>query len=375
MTGVEFEGIFADKIDKAYSAYLDPTQENRLFKEALYDTILKTYANLADEDSYNDIASVIRTAQVFNLNNNRIYTSPIPISLFEIAFGSAGSVTTPVPHNLITGDKVKFSGVAGFTTTPAINGTFFAVTVASATQFLVTFSTGSGTWTTNTGQIIETTGADDVSKQVSSHQELLALKAKFNQVLQLSVTDATNTSPIRIKIDKRNNIKTGELINISGVNGNLNANGDRYVKKINTYQFDLYSDKDLTNAVNGNGVFGGAGTINRVQYKSATPFFSSRQISEYSKPSIYSPQFDRADNLLKILPNDSTCVEVTLDYISNPSVTIDVADNAIDLENYFHYDFLIRVIDTAKDMFFARSKDFESLQGEGLLQQVDAQKT
>lgn len=366
MTGVEFENIWAQKIDKSYSQYLSPSQENSLFKESLFAIILSVYNNLSDQESYDDIAPFIKTGAIFNLNNNKIYISPIPIS--SITIGATPTITTISAHNLITGDKVKFSGIVGITST--INAVFFAVTVTSATAFTISTTT-TGTYTTGTGEISETTDSNDVNKQVNNYWALLALKSKFNQTLQLSITSATNTSPIRIGVNKRNNIKTGELINISGVNGNSNANGTRYVKKINTYQYDLYSDKDLANAVGGNGIFGGVGTIKRIHYKSATPYFSSRQISKYSEPSISSPMFDRADMQIKILPSDSICEEITLDYISTPPIDIDVANTIIDLENFYHYDLLIMIADKAKDMFFAMSKDFESLQGEMLLKQTE----
>ena len=352
MTGAQLEEIFAEKIDKAYSNYLSPEQENNLLKEALYDVITNTYNKLSDQESYDEISTVIRTAQVFNLNNNKIYISPIPIA--RVLAGFPTVIITAIPHNLSIGENVLLAGVEG--TIYGINGVWLA-TVTSNGTFTINADTTAGLiHTANTGQISQIIDLNNINKQVSDYYDLLALKAKFSQTLQLSITDATNTSPIRIKINKRNNLKTGEVINISGVNGNSNSNGDRYVKKINTYQYDLYSDKDLSNAVNGNGVFGGVGAINRIFYKSATPYFSSRQISEYSKPSISSPQFDRADNMIKILPSDSVCLELTLDYISTPPVEIDVANTTLDLENYFPYDFLIQVATQAATMFFLRSK-------------------
>jgi len=370
MTGTDFLRIYEGKIDAAYSNYLSPTQENDLIKEALFKTILDIYSSLSDQESYDDIVPIIKTGKIFGLNGNKIYTNPIPISNV-IGIFSLTIFNTAVPHNLAVGDFITIAGVAGITS--SINATFFVATINTTTQFSITH-TLAGTYIANTGQVTEVGdgSASNVSKMVSDYYALLALKAKYIQTLQLSITDATNTSPIRIKINKRNNIKTGEVINISGINGNSNANGDRYVKKINTYGFDLYADKDLAVPVGGNGVFAGAGTIKRIHYKSATPYFSSRQISEYSKPSVTSPQFDRADNQIKILPNDSVCSEITMDYITVPPVEIDVANTTLDLENFYHYDFLIMVANKAKEMFFERSKDFESLQADIMVEQQNA---
>ena len=371
-TGADLKRILEAKYDKTYSSYLSSIKQNDLFKEALFATILSVYDELSDQESYDDISSLIKTSAVFKLNNNKIYTASIPISNVVFAFGNV-IISSPVSHNLIAGDFITIEGVSGIISNPVINGTFTVTSfLNNATQFSIASTYTSGTYVANTGQVshVDDGGSTNVNKMVDDYWALLALKAKYEQTLQFTITSATNLTPIRIGVNKRNNIKTGEVINISGVNGNSNANGDRYVKKINTYQYDLYSDKDLTIPIGGNGIFAGVGTIKRIHYKSATPYYSSRQISEYSKPSITSPQFDRADNQIKILPNDSVCSELTLDYITVPPIEIDVANTTLDLDNYFHYDFLIMVCDKAKEMFFLRSKDFESVQGEVISQQI-----
>lgn len=361
MTGVEFERIWADKIDKAYSAYLDPMQENNLFKEAIYETALNIYNGLSDEKTYDDISSVIKTNKIFNLNANTIHTSPIPITGISFS-GTNVTITTAKPHNIAVGDSITTSAISGIVSVPVINGTFVVTGfVNNEFNFSITSTYTSGTYTANTGSIIDIT-LNSVKKIVIDYLGLLAMKTKFIQELKLSVTEASNSSPIRIRVDKRTNIKSGELINVSGVVDNTNANGDRYFKKINTYEFDLYLDSDLRSPVSGNGVFSGSAKLNRIYYKSATPYYSSQQIAKYKEPTISFPQFDRAENVLKVLPNDRVCQEITMDYLIIPSVFIDVSNSTVDLENYYSYDFLIGVMDTAKDMFFMRSKDFESLQ-------------
>jgi len=371
MTGAEFELIFSQKIDKAYSAYLSPAQETTLFKEALYDTIREIYTNLSSQESYDDILPVIKTGAVFKLNNNKIYVSPIQISnVFGVLTNTI--ITTVTPHNLVAGDFITMEDIAGITTSPVINGTFTVTSfLNSANQFSVTATVTAGTYTSGTGKVshVDDGGSTNVNKMIADYWGLLALKAKYSQTLPVRITAATNTTPVRIKTDRRNNLKTGEKINISGINALTNANGDRYVKKINTYEYDLYADKDLMNPINGNGVFGGVGTIKRIHYNSAMPNYAATQIGKYAEPTISFPKFDRGDMQIKILPTDYTCEEITADYVTIPPIEIDASNTTIDLENYYHYDFLVMVASQAAKMFFNRSKDFESLQAEMAIEQ------
>ena len=370
MTGAVFSRLFGEKIDKAYSNYLSPTEENDLHKQAMYATITDVYNELSTQGSYDDILPIIKTNQVFAINANQIYVSPIPISNVVGVFANT-IISTPIPHNLEIGDFIKIENVAGITS--AINATFFVTSfLHSATQYSITH-TLTGAYTAGSGEITLTqNAAATLDKQINDYWALLALKAKYIQQIQVAVSEASNAAPIRITVDKVNNIKTGEKLNLSNFAGNTNANGDHYVKKINTYKFDLYSDKDLLTPIAGNGTYSGSGKVSRVYYKDATPYFSNRQISEYSKPEINYPQFDRGDNLIKVLPNDRACQEITVDYISTPPVDIDVSNTVIDLENYFHFDFLIMIMEKSAKMFFDRSKDMESLQADVMLEQQKA---
>ncbi len=358
-TGADIYRIWQAEIFKSYSSFYNTTKVNDLFKKALYLYITDSYENLGERGDYDALMSVIRTDQVFGLNNNKIFTAPIPI--LSIGAGLTPTITTTVDHNLTTGDSVTFEDVAAITTTPIINGFSFTVTILSSTTFSIILTSNIGTHTANTGGI-SVISQSGITKIISDYGDLLMLKAKYNHTLDLQVTNATNAQPIRITVNKRNNIKTTEKINISGINGNTNANGTYYLKKINTYQYDLYEDKDLLNPVGGNGIFGGIGKIIRPYYKVCTPSLSSKKISVYNEPTISNPQFEGADTQLKILPSDSVCSEITCDYIRYDLVLIDAANTAIDLELTYPFDFLMEVVDRAALIFYERTKDLEGVQ-------------
>ena len=367
-TGVDFKRILEAKYGKTYSGFLSTVKQNDLVKEALNLSITDVYNELAEQITYDHLISIIRTEQVFGLNNNKLFVLPVAISNIDISNVLAPIVTTSTPHNLINGDVVGFANTAGLTTTPALNGSTFTVTVLSTTTFSIVTTAASGTYTASTGAITTVTLAG-VNKLVSDYSDLLSLKANYNQKLDLKILEATNTSPVKIKVDKRNNINTGEKIKIAGIAGNTNANGSYYAKVIKSKEFEIYVDKDLTVPVTGNGVSGGNGTIKRVLYKVATPYLSSNKISVYETPTITMPQFERSDSMLKVYPTDVTCEEITIDYIRGDYATIDVSDSSVDLELTYPFDLLIYIANKAARLFFERTKDFESMQASFISEQ------
>src|SRR3990167_819186 len=269
-TGADIKRIVETKIFRPFSNFYNNTKLNDLMKEALYSSINDVYDGLSEQVDYDDLVSVLRTEQVFGVNNNKIFVSSIPVVSITALSGTSLSIVTSLPHNLAVGDSVEFSDVAGITTVPVINSTAFAVTITNDTTFLITVTSNTGTHTANTGGV-DSIADGTYDKLVSDYGDLLAIKAKYTKTLDLTITDAKNSQPIRIKVNKRNNIKTGEKINISGVTGNSNANGTFYVKTINDFQFDLYIDKDFQNPTTGNGACGGTPKVKRPYYKIASP--------------------------------------------------------------------------------------------------------
>ncbi len=90
--------------------------------------------------------------------------------------------------------------------------------------------------------------------------------SNFTQVcdpaVALSVTGATNTSPILVTVSPNNTTPSDrDILVISGVGGNTNANGTHYLKTTGTLgQYQLYADQALTTPVAGNGAFTSNGT-------------------------------------------------------------------------------------------------------------------
>lgn len=363
MTGYQFDELFDAKIDKAYSAFLNTVKRDALFNEALILSVESKYKTLVTQSSYDDISSLIKTKKKFLLNNNFIYTAPIQIASILPISPIEYILTTAVPHNFVVDDVIVFSQVQGFI--PSINGWQYSVTqILSPTACYVLLGALTGAHISNTGQIDQHQDKYGISKLISDYNHLLTLSAKYSKrITNLFITNATNTSPITITINSiNNNIKTGELITISGIIGNTNANGTFYVKKTGSKTFELYLDKEFLIPSSGNYAYRGNGNIYRSLYNTAIPLFSYRKISDYDNPTVDIPAYEREENGLSILPHSSACTEITADYISSPVVKIISTDTAINLSNTYSEVFLITILNKAVDLFSQRVKDTELFQ-------------
>ena len=89
----------------------------------------------------------------------------------------------------------------------------------------------------------------------------------------LSVSSATNASPIVITAPG-DSLSNGQVVSIAGVQGNTAANGQFYVKVTgySSGQFALYQDVNLTQPVQGNGVYSGGG-IAKPAYRGAAGLY------------------------------------------------------------------------------------------------------
>lgn len=199
---------------------------------------------------------------------------------------------------------------------------------------------------------------------ISDYFRLYNLSAKFVLPMNVNVIAASNTTPIRITLSASTNLRTGELVVISGITSNTNANGSRYLKKVSSKIFELYSDINLLNPIAGNGTYSGtAGQISRVIYNFTKNLKPNRKFSVLNEPTVYDPFIEVANNLIKIYPLTSACSEATVDYISTPTY-IDVTDNVTDLLLVYSQRFLYFLADETCRLMGLYSRDPELMQGE-----------
>lgn len=362
MYGTDVKRIFDAK--KTYKGFLSNTKANDLFREALVLSIEDIYENLQTQGDYDAILKSIKVNQIFSLNNNRIYTAPLDI--VNITHPANFVLTTLLPHNMKVGDSFTIANVAGFTT--PVNGVRVVTAITSTTSlgFAATFT--GGTYTATTGKITAHS-LSAIPKMAADYSQLLTVKTKYTRNVGVKVTAISKTAPITYIVDKKNNnIKTGELLSISGVLGNTNANGNLYVKKITSTKFSTYYDKDLTIPTSGNGSYLGSATLKRTYYKYCTPISSQTKISEYEVATIANPMVERGNNQLLFYPTDYTCEEITMDYLTTDLIYIDCTNSTIDLIDSYAEDFLYSVINRSVQLFADRFSD-QGLQQSSMVEQ------
>jgi hypothetical protein len=202
------------------------------------------------------------------------------------------------------------------------------------------------------------------SPVVPNYHHLLTVKVKFTDPViygfsPLEIVEATDAIPVVIKLNKRNNIRSGEQLSISAATGNTNINGVRYPKRLNNFHFELYEDAGLTQPVGFNANYVDGGSISRVFYNTARPYRSDVKGSEFVIPTVREPYFETVENLLKLYPSDATAQEITIDYVRTVTVEINAADNVIDLELTYPRKFLYHIADVSAIRWAEEVKDME----------------
>ena len=100
MTGLEIDLNFDWKVDKSFSAYMDPAKKNRLFKNALILACKKKNLGLQSQQQYDAIRTLISTEREYTVNHNLLRLSPLVVNLVTIASGPTSTliITTRIPH-------------------------------------------------------------------------------------------------------------------------------------------------------------------------------------------------------------------------------------------------------------------------------------
>lgn len=356
LTGYDIGRYFQQKIAESYTGYIDNSKMNRLFKDALISILEKKY-QADDTIKVKDEATFLtRTNVAFAVNNNQVYTAPLQIASISVV-GTTGTFTTFLPHNLIDGDKVNISGVAGLV--PAPSG-IYTITKVSAYIFTATVAaTGATIHTANTG-VFTSTNTSSVRNMVNDYWHVLNVKpVYYDREYNVAISGISNTSPIVVTMAYYNTYRTGEQVNISGALVNTAANGSWYIKKLNNFKFALYYDINLQTPVAGNGVYTSGAVLSRITSRVATPYESNVKVGTLNIPTTFEPGYEIADNLLKFYPLTITCQSVTLDYIKVPDKVVDVADTITDLTLYYPEKLLYLIIDQAIILFGIQASDNE----------------
>ncbi len=340
ITGSDLFNYFRQRLDTAYTSYLDVTKANRLFRDTQFTCTDKRSLPPDSQKAFDEIAQQIITQRTFSINNNRISTAPLLITGVVSVVGIY-TVTTFFPHNLVANDLVTFADIQGAAN--GLNGlSLNVVSIVSPTVFTVQTGALTVAGTPNTGNVT-------FAKMVSDYLHLYAVKTKFTQLQDgLTVVSTTGISPITVRLNYRSKFRDGSIMTLSGMTGTTAANGTWYVKQLNSTSYELYTDANLTVASTGGTPYARPqGVVSYVWYNDATPYFSDRKIDRLDSPSAELPKYEFAEKVIKFYPDDLVCSEINLDYIRVPQHFIDVSNNTFDLSLVFPEPYLYYIINSA----------------------------
>ncbi len=348
LTGQDVKLYFQQRADFSYTGYLDDQKLNKMFRNGIYLACDKKYLTLEEQKTFDEMAALITTKQVYQINNNQIATAPTPI-VSIIQAGLALIVTTYFPHNLVTGDLVDLSNIQGVTTTPTVNGTF-SVTTITPTKFRIIINSGSAAgYVANTGQVVH-------AKLIADYLHIYAVRCKFIEpLLGLVATRTQGFSPINVYFSARNKIRTYQQIQLANISP---ANGTWYARQLNHTGVSLWTDADLTSpSTGGVDADGLSGRVNLVWYEDAKPKFADRNIDPYEKETVELPKFETAGKFLKFYPDNRVCSEITIAYFTKPPKELDVTDSTTDLELWYPAKFIYYMTDVILRLFSTPLRD------------------
>lgn len=339
-----------DGIDQPYSGYLNPDKANRLIRECTIEAIEARYMSPETQKQNDELSDVIVLEKEVSVRNNRVRTVPLVISTFTVA-GTTATISTSDTHQLQVGDTFNVIATEGFT--PDLNGSYTVATIVSDTSFTFTVPTVTGTWTQNTGRITHPYMLEDMMHP-------LAMETTFIGTKEAEISTVTNTGAILTFI-VNTIFRTGTRIRITGALGVVGLNGDFYVRSIGRggKKVKLYTDQELTTQPTLTGTYQGQGKVKLIVTESATKLFPDRRIAPSSDAEEWRPKYGTDTSGFNLYPLESTCTALRIDYIKNPIITIDVADDKTDLEAYYPFKFLMQIKDRCVTSWMLRMRELE----------------
>lgn len=189
------------------------------------------------------------------------------------------------------------------------------------------------------------------------YMRLLSVKADFICSFPVGIVSAQvlSSSPIKIILNKKTGLRSGSKITTSTIIGTLSQTSF-YVKRLSDKIFSLYDDSSLLQPAALQSSSSPA-IIKMVYSEYCFPYLSDRKINSLAKPSEFEPAYEDGADKIVFHPRSSTCTGATIDYISKPSVFVDVSDNTVDLEATYPKKFLYAIANEFANLFAMSTRD------------------
>lgn len=206
-----------------------------------------------------------------------------------------------------------------------------------------------------------------INTALPDYLHYLYSEAKYQgQTFPFSSFKYSGSGTIEAFADKVQSLRTGSFVVISGCADMNEANGSFYLKQIGRTAYGLYQNPELTIPVTATVFTGGSAKAIEYFFGKCMVQYSDQRIQVLDSPSKRNPRVMIADNSIKIEPTG--CLELRIDYVTNPPVFIDPTNTTFDLETVYPMKFLYQIIDKAAEIFDVETKDPQSFQTDTILE-------
>ena len=207
-----------------------------------------------------------------------------------------------------------------------------------------------------------------VSLTTNSINHILSAKAKYlKQIEDMVVVGASNSTPIVIETFNATNIRRGDIIKITGIQGNVAANGEFYVLPLNKFKFALYSTPGTANPVAGSGTYVQSFNVlfQRVYYNYCQMLKADERANSWKGATVTFPLYEYSLDNVKFYPSNTTDgypVEVTMNFVTSSVVPIQLQDGIFDYLTVYPEKFIYNVINFAVRSFDLSFRDYSAAQ-------------
>ena len=220
-----------------------------------------------------------------------------------------------------------------------------------------------------TEEVFVPTSNNRVALTTNSINHVLSAKAKYlKQIEDMIVVDASNSTPIIIETFNATNIRRGDIIKISGIQGNVAANGEYYALPLNKFKFALYSSPGTGNPVAGSGAYVQSFNVlfQRVYYNYCQMLKADEKANSWKQATVAFPLYEYSEQDVKFYPSNTTegyPVEVSMNYVTSFVKEIKLDDiTGFDYLTVYPEKFIYNVINFAVRSFDLSFRDYSSAQ-------------
>lgn len=372
LTAATLYDYLQQKIDKAYSRYMNPTRANRLLRESIFRVLEKKLDKPAEQQFYDELSALIKGERIYTPVTNtatRTFNAVSTSSMIIQSVGNSGGLSPTItiisllPHNLAPGSQVQVSNITGFTYSAGnINGLWTVVTTANERTFtyVATGANISGGGYTNTlgAFFYNPTGS------IIDYDHLLTVRAKFLEAVNkpgtltpVAITGVSSAAQMVVTAANHNRRK-GEKIVISDVTGtaplttNINAELTIIaVPTVNTF---------IVNASGVGGTYTSGGSISSSHYNYCEVLRPDEEIAIFGEASYLYPRVKQFLKSLRFYADklgERVCSEIEITYVCLPAIEIDVNNVNTDLELYYTAKLLYFLADVAAQNFAGQIRD------------------